>query len=100
MQKIIVNRIKILCSKGRIEKGETVILPESEVEQLNSLRGDTVTILETVSEAPKVAQAVKKVATKATEKIGTKRKRARNADGTLKGDDPSTPNVNEAWHES
>jgi len=23
--------------------------------------------------------------------------RARNADGTLKGDDPSTPNVNEAW---
>jgi len=91
MQKIIVNRIKILCSKGRIEKGETVILPESEVEQLNSLRGDTVTILETVSEAPKVAQAVK---------IGTKRKRARNADGTLKGDDPSTPNVNEAWNES
>ena len=65
MQKIIVNRIKILCSKGRIEKGETVILPESEVEQLNSLRGDTVTILETVSEAPKVAQAVKKVASKA-----------------------------------
>jgi hypothetical protein len=26
-----------------------------------------------------------------------KRKRARNADGTLKGDDPSTPNVNEAY---
>lgn len=24
-------------------------------------------------------------------------KRARNADGTLKGDDPSTPDVNEAW---
>lgn len=23
--------------------------------------------------------------------------RARNEDGTLKGDDPSTPNVNEAW---
>ena len=23
--------------------------------------------------------------------------RARNDDGTLKGDDPSTPNVNEAW---
>jgi len=26
-----------------------------------------------------------------------KRKRARNDDGTLKGDDPSTPDVNEAW---
>jgi len=27
----------------------------------------------------------------------TKRKRARNDDGTLKADDPSTPNINEAW---
>jgi len=27
----------------------------------------------------------------------TKRKRARNEDGTLKADDPSTPNINEAW---
>ena len=26
-----------------------------------------------------------------------KKKRARNDDGTLKGDDPSTPNINEAW---
>ena len=26
-----------------------------------------------------------------------KRKRARKADGTYKGDDKSTPNVNEAW---
>lgn len=25
------------------------------------------------------------------------RKRARNSDGTLKGDDPSTPHINEAW---
>lgn len=29
--------------------------------------------------------------------IGVERVRARNADGTLKGDDPSTPDVNEAW---
>ena len=28
-----------------------------------------------------------------------KRKRARKADGTYKGDDKSTPNVNEAWEE-
>ena len=26
-----------------------------------------------------------------------KRKRARKADGTFRGDDKSTPNVNEAW---
>lgn len=30
-------------------------------------------------------------------KSAQKRKRARHADGTLKSDDPSTPNVNEAW---
>ena len=29
--------------------------------------------------------------------IGVKNVRARNEDGTLKGDDPSTPDVNEAW---
>ena len=28
-----------------------------------------------------------------------KRKRARKADGTYRGDDKSTPNVNEAWEE-
>jgi hypothetical protein len=33
--------------------------------------------------------------------IGTKTEkvRARNSDGTLKADDPSTPDVNEAWEE-
>lgn len=31
--------------------------------------------------------------------IGVKRVRARNSDGTLKADDPSTPDVNEAWEE-
>jgi len=29
----------------------------------------------------------------------TKKVRARNKDGTLKADDPSTPDVNEAWEE-
>ena len=29
--------------------------------------------------------------------VKTEKQRARNADGTLKADDPSTPNVNEAW---
>ena len=31
--------------------------------------------------------------------IGTVKVRARKKDGTLKADDPSTPNVNEAWEE-
>jgi hypothetical protein len=29
--------------------------------------------------------------------IGSTKVRARNTDGTLKADDPSTPDVNEAW---
>lgn len=32
--------------------------------------------------------------------LKTKKTRARNDDGTLKADDPSTPDVNEAWEES
>lgn len=31
--------------------------------------------------------------------LKTKKVRARNSDGTLKADDPSTPDVNEAWEE-
>jgi len=31
--------------------------------------------------------------------IGSTTVRARNYDGTLKADDPSTPDVNEAWEE-
>ena len=31
--------------------------------------------------------------------IVVKKIRARNSDGTLKADDPSTPDVNEAWEE-
>ena len=34
---------------------------------------------------------------KATTKEVSPRKRARNKDGTYKGDDPSTPDINEAW---
>ena len=33
------------------------------------------------------------------EKPKPKRKRARKKDGTYRGDDKSTPNVNEAWEE-
>ena len=32
--------------------------------------------------------------------LTVKKVRARNDDGTLKGDDPSTPDVNEAWVET
>ena len=44
-----------------------------------------------------LAREVKVVAP--TETKAKPKKRARNKDGTLKGDDPSTPDVNEAWED-
>jgi hypothetical protein len=43
----------------------------------------------------KLAKTTKKAVEKAKPKL--KKVRARNADGTLRGDDPNTPDVNEAW---
>lgn len=50
MKKILVNRIKIKCSKGRIEKGETVVLPDAEVQDIINYRADSITVLEDVAE--------------------------------------------------
>tara|TARA_S200002703_G_scaffold52104_1_gene45165 strand:+ start:931 stop:1260 length:330 start_codon:yes stop_codon:yes gene_type:complete len=47
------------------------------------------------ADAKSIKNKVKSVAKKVTPKL--KKVRARNADGTLRGDDPSTPDVNEAW---
>lgn len=46
-------------------------------------------------EESSLTSKAKKVVKKVTPKL--KKVRARNADGTLRGDDPSTPDVNEAW---
>lgn len=63
MKEVIVNRIKIKCSKGRIEKGETVILSDAEIAKIKSFRPDSITVLREVVEPPKPAAAVLKVAT-------------------------------------
>jgi len=52
MKKVIVNRIKLVCSKGRIEKGETVILPDDEVARIIAGRPDIITVLKSIEEAP------------------------------------------------
>ena len=44
MKEVIVNRLKIKCSKGRIEKGETVILSDAEIAKICALRPDSVTV--------------------------------------------------------
>jgi len=71
MKKVLVNAIKLHCSKKEIAK-------------INKLRPHIITVMEDVVEKP-------------AKKAPAKRKRARNANGTLKSDDPSTPDVNEAW---
>ena len=53
MKEVVVNRLKIKCSKGRIEKGETVILSDAEVAKLRTLRPDSVTVLRDITPAAK-----------------------------------------------
>jgi len=53
MKEVLVNRIKIKCSKGRIEKGETVILSDEEIARIRSFRPDSITVLREVKEPAK-----------------------------------------------
>jgi len=77
---------RMATSKGFIGQDEIVDLPDAEVKKIMVLQPHIVEILE--DEAP----AFKSNAAKKTTK-----KRARNPNGTLKGDDPSTPDINEAY---
>lgn len=57
MKEVIVNRIKLKCSKGRVEKGETVILPDDEVARIIAGRPDVITVLRDVPKpTPKTAR--------------------------------------------
>ena len=60
MKEVIVNRIKIKCSKGRIEKGETVILSDAEIAKIKSFRPDSITVLREVVEPLTPTEAPKK----------------------------------------
>ena len=75
MVKIIVNVGNVYTSKGKLFRGDTADLPETEINEINAIRED----------------ALSKVQVKAAPK------RARKANGQLQADDPSTPDVNEAW---
>ncbi len=71
MKEVVVNRIKIKCSKGRIEKGETVILSDAEIAKIISFRPDSITVLR---EVPKPAKPVV-----ATPEAPKKTRKSRNA---------------------
>jgi hypothetical protein len=55
MKKVIVNALKLNCSKGRIEKGETVVLDDAEIAKITKMRPDILTVLEEVKPERKVA---------------------------------------------
>jgi len=80
--KVLVVHRSLSTSKGIVKGGDEVDLPEAEVKKIMVLKP---TAFEILKADPKPAK-----------KTAAKKKRARNDDGTLKADDPSTPE-NEAW---
>ena len=83
MKVLVIDR-SISTSKGIVRGGDEVDLPEAEVKKIMAMKPTAFEIL----------KADPKPAKKAT----AKKKRARNKDGTLKADAPSTPE-NEAWED-
>ena len=85
--KVKVLMKSISTSAGLKRQDDIVDLPDAEVQKIMSMKPQA---FEVIQEMP----AMKKAAPK---KAPAKKKRARNSDGTLKADDPSTPDVNEAY---
>jgi hypothetical protein len=86
----LVNKLggEIVGGKGRVMvDGERVLVAEI-------IKGEFQLNEAGVQLAEKHREPEKKTTAK---KTTSKRTRARNVDGTLKADDPSTPDVNEAW---
>jgi len=87
MRVLVTYRSMSTCV-GRVRAGDIVDLPEEEVRRILTTKPRA---LEILPELPLEKPAPKKAP--------VKRKRARKADGTLKADDPSTPDINEAWED-
>ena len=95
--RVLVKYRSMSTSVGRVRNGEIIDIPEAEYKKICITKPMALEALpELPLEAPKSKAAPKKPAAK---KAPVKRKRARKADGTLKADDPSTPDVNEAWED-
>ena len=96
--RVLVKYRSMSTSVGRVRNGDIIDIPEAEYNKICITKPMA---LEALPELPLEAPAPKKAAPKkpAAKKAPAKRKRARKADGTLKADDPSTPDVNEAWED-
>ena len=86
--KVLIKARSMSTSKGMARNGDIVELPDAEVNKVLAVRPHFIEVL---------AEQAKEE--KPTKKTATKKKRARNKDGTLKADDPSTPD-NEAWEDA
>jgi hypothetical protein len=82
--KVKVLMKSISTSAGVKRQDDIVELPNEEVKKIISMKP---LALEVMQEMPPMKKAAPQ----------SKKKRARNADGTLRADDKSTPNVNEAY---
>ena len=85
--KVLIKARSMSTSKGILRNGDIADLPETEVNKVLSVSPSNIEVL---------AEEVKEETPK---KTTAKKKRARNKDGTLKADDPSTPE-NEAWEDA
>jgi len=84
MTKATVTVANVFTSAGKFFKGDVVDLPDSEIKIINEIRAGAL-------EAEKKPMFAKKA------KAPAKKKRARNENGTLRADNPSTIHINEAW---
>ena len=96
--RVLVKYRSMSTSVGRVRNGDIIDIPQAEYEKICVTKPMALEALpELPLEEPKKVQKV--VQKPVQKKAPAKRKRARKADGTLKADDPSTPNVNEAWED-
>ena len=92
--RVLVKYRSMSTSVGRVRNGDIIDIPKAEYKKICITKPMA---LEALPELP--LEEPKKVQKPVQKKAPAKRKRARKADGTLKGDDPSTPDVNEAWED-
>ena len=82
--KVKVLMKSISTTAGLVGQDQVIDLPEAEVKKIMYMKPQA---FEVIQEMPPMKKAAPQ----------SKKKRARNADGTLKADDKATPNVNEAY---
>ena len=84
--KYIIKAKSISTSVGIHSEGNVVDIPEAEVLKIHKMKPNTFEAVEDTIVFKSTAK-----------KTPSKKKRARNSNGTLKADDPSTPDINEAY---